>query len=321
MKSVADIEVDIATLRRRIARREQRGTAGVKAQAADRASLERAVSRLSKARERAIQRAKADAKAARAAQISAGFEKRLAASAEDARRVDAKWKRERAQEPKRLKKLKKRLAERTYKDHGGAAPAQEKPDWMRKPIPLPPPVEQPKDFDLAADAPLLLPDRPDLLPGTFSLLDPSRVQVGLGLVEREPLPAEWTAEHVGYRLIEAHEILRRMPMKLRPAAYGSPWPEYRYEAGDLVHQASTGTIEMGRGTLRRSATADELARCNQAIAWPLQYLGGSNAWALGALNEWASEPGDEHGRDLPTAIRTMLEFIAVALNAANERVR
>lgn len=49
MKSVADIEANIAALRQRIARREQRGSAGVKAQAADRAALERAVSRLSTA--------------------------------------------------------------------------------------------------------------------------------------------------------------------------------------------------------------------------------------------------------------------------------
>lgn len=321
MKSVADIEADIATLRQRIARREQRGSTGVKAQAADRAALERAVSRLSKARERAIQRAKAAAKAARAEAFNAGMAKRLDVIAADAPAVSERWRRERAQEPKRLKKLKKRIAARVYKDHGGAQPPQKPPAWMQKPIALPPPVTQPQGVDVIADAPLTLPDRPELLPGTFTLVDPARLSGGLDVLDREPPPPTWTAEHVGYRLIEAHEILRRMPMKLRPAAYGSPWPEYRYEAGDLVHQASTGTIEMGRGTLRRSASSDEVARCNEAIAWPLLYLSGLNAWALGSLNAWADDPGEEHGRDLPNAIRPMLELIAGALNAAGERVR
>ncbi len=321
MKSVADIEAGIAKLKQRIAMREERGRSGVKAQAVDRAALERAVRRLSEARDHAAKRARNEAKAARRDAYLASVNKRLDALAAAAPDITERWKRERAQEPKRLKKLKKKLAARTYKDHGGAAPAQEKPGWMLKPITLPPPVEQPKDLDLADDAPLMLLDRPDLLPGTFSLIDPSRMQAGLGLVEREPLPAEWTAEHVGYRLIEAHEILRRMPMNLRPAAYGSPWPEYRYEAGDLVHQASTGTIEMGRGALRRSASSDEVARCNEAIAWPLLYLSGSNALALGSLNAWADDPGEDHGRDIPPAIRPMLDAIAAALTAAGELVR
>jgi len=247
--------------------------------------------------------------------------KRLDALAAAAPDITERWKRERAQEPKRLKKLKKRIAARVYKDHGGAQPPQEPPAWMQKPIALPPPVAQPQGVDVIADAPLTLPDRPELLPGTFTLVDPARLSGGLDVLDREPPPPTWTAEHVGYRLIEAHEILRRMPMKLRPAGFGSPWPEYRYEAGDLVHQAGTGTIDMARGTLRRSATADEVARCNEAIVWPLLFLKGSNSWALGALNDWARDPGEDHGRDIPPAIRPMLDAIAAALTAAGELVR
>ncbi|WEF52544.1 hypothetical protein AFIC_001035 [[Pseudomonas] carboxydohydrogena] len=136
------------------------------------------------------------------------------------------------------------------------------------------------------------------------------------MLDPDPLPPTWTAEHVGKRLIEAHAVLNRVPMKLAPAGYGAMWPAYRHEAGELAHQAGAGTLAIGRNVIVRTASADEVARMNEALQWPMQFL-GATPHAAEYVNWWAShsEPQEE---DRPTSY---LQIIADALNAAKKVVR
>jgi hypothetical protein len=120
-------------------------------------------------------------------------------------------------------------------------------------------------------------------------------------------------------LIEAHEILQRLPMSIWPKGYGAMWPAYTHDAGELAIQAGAGTLELGRNAVIRTASADEVARMNEALEWVIQFLSDCNPWSLAALNGWASSSdADPDAADVP---RDLLEFIAEALNAAKEVVR
>lgn len=120
-----------------------------------------------------------------------------------------------------------------------------------------------------------------------------RVQVAAGSKKRV-LPEMWTPVHVLDRLEEAFEILARLPMATRPKGYQSLMPTYAYEHGDLVAQIETGELErltkMRNQYRVRGATAAEVARMEQALAWASAYLAGApevaRAVQLGAL--WAA---------------------------------
>jgi hypothetical protein len=222
--------------------------------------------------------------------------------------IKKKWDEERRDEEKRIKKLKKKLEQRTRKD------LTARPDWMKRPVALPPPIEQPDLTYDGADAP---PPREGLIPGTYKVVDPDRLR--FNLLDDDPLPPHWTARHVGKRLIEAHDVLRRLPMNVWPQGYSALWPEYVTEAGEAAVQAGAGTLAVGRNIIFKSASADEVDRMNEALTWPIQFLGGANFWALHTLNSWASSrdttPDDE------CAPSDLLDFIAAALNAAREPVK
>jgi hypothetical protein len=280
------------------------------------AKAEGALSRALKRRPAAILKAEfAEGQERKAAAIRATIRARnvalmrtLDALKEAAPAIDQRWKVERKDEEKRLKKLKKQLEKRTRRD------ITARPDWMKKPLALPPPIEQPNFSEVEAEIP---PPREGLIPGTYRVIDPARFS--LGLLNPDPLPTRWNARHVGVRLIEAHDVLRRMPASIWPKGYGAMWPAYSHSAGELAIQAGAGTLQMGRNLIVRTASADEVARMNEALDWIMQFLSGCNYWSLAALNGWASSseatPDD---KDAPT---DLLEFIAAALNAAKEVVR
>lgn len=271
--------------------------------------------------------AKAEAKAAAAAEKAARKAAREAAQAAAQKRRDAinaaigarldrlnaeqpditaRWNAERAEEEKRLKKLKAKIEKRTRKD-------MTKHAMFQMPVPLPEIPQQPDLSEPEADAP---PPREGLIPGTYRVVDPDRLG---GLLDPEPLPPVWTPRHVGSRLIEAMDVLQRAPDRVGPKGYGAMWPAYRHESGELAHQAGAGTLSIGRNVIRRVVGADEAARANEALLWPMQFLNHVNAWALLALNYWASDPeATPEDEDAP---RDMLKFIADCLNAAKEPVR
>jgi hypothetical protein len=275
-------------------------------------SLARALKRLPQATAKAAfaegQERKAAAVRATIRARNVGLMRRLDALREEAPAIQSKWAADRRGEEKRLNKLKKQLEKRTRRD------ITSRPDWMKKPLALPPPIEQPDFSVVDAEIP---PPREGLIPGTYRVIDPARFS--LGLLNPDPLPTRWTSRHVGTRLIEAHDVLRRMPASIWPKGYGAMWPAYAYDAGELAVQAGAGTLQMGRNLIVRTASADEVARMNEALDWIMQFLSGCNYWSLAALNGWASSieatPDD---KDAPT---DLLEFIAKALNAANEVVR
>lgn len=275
-------------------------------------SLARALSRLSIASEKAqdaeTQEREVSRRRAAIRARNVGLMRRLDALREAAPAINKQWQAERAEEDKRLKKLKKKIEARTRKD------INRRPDWMRKPVALPPPIEQP---NLSVDEAYIPPPREGLIPGEYKLIDPARLRINL--LDDEPLPRAWNARHVGKRLIEAHDVLRRLPMNVRPQGYSALWPEYAHDFGELVVQAAADTLTLGRNAIMKTASSDEVARMNEALQWIWQYLAGCNAWALGAMNYWASKrdatPDDD---DAPT---DLLQFVADALNAAKEVVR
>jgi hypothetical protein len=286
--------------------------------------LARALGQLGRARARLAKAAvKADhasarerttmARIARIRAANDGLLARIDARAGD--RITERWNKERREEAKREKVRRKQLARRTRKDF------TDRPDWVQRPVKLPPPVEQP---DVVSE-PSLYPKetgpmlgRPDLLPGTYTVIDPARG--GGGLVDRPRLPKVWTATYVGVRLIEAHQVLTRMPGTIWPKSYGAAWPEYKVEAGELAIQAGAGTLHMGRG-VRVAPSAEAVARMNDAIAWPMRFL-ADRPGAAADVNRWAADAAfDEMDFDTRSAPWVELQIIADALNARKEAVR
>lgn len=236
-------------------------------------ALARALKRLPEAITKAEDAATRDRlRASRCAAIGVrniGLMRRLDALRAAAPSLQQRWDAERRSEEGRLRKIKKRLEARTRKD------VTARPDWMRKPLALPPPVRQPDLSlpDVVVDAP---PPREGLVPGTYRLVDPERLRINL--LDEELLPSSWTARHVGKRLIEAHDVLRRLPSSVWPKGYGVTWPAYAHDAGELAIQAGAYTLEIGRNVILKTASADEVARMNEAMDWIWQYLAGCNAW-------------------------------------------
>lgn len=273
--------------------------------------LDRARKRLpllqQRAEEIATKERKLDVKRKRLRAATAAISRRIDANREALAGQAERWDRERQQEDRNMKRLRKRLVARTTKDQ-----QPQKPDRrQRLQVSLPAPVQH----KLIDDPAPVEPPRDGLIDGTYEVIDQVRAEARRLLLNPDPLPRRWTADHVGKRLIEAHDVLRRIPMNIWPQGYSALWPEYTHDAGELAIQAGAGTLALGRNVIIRGATADELARMNEALQWPIQFLSINNAWALSTLNTWASDPRDEE------APRNLLQTIADFLNAANEVVR
>lgn len=281
-----------------------------KAEGALARALRRLPAAIEKAEDAQTQEREVTAQRAAIRARNVGLMRRLDALRDAAPSIQKKWDAERRAEEKRLKKLKKAIEARTHKDRSPL------PEFMAKaaPAPLPPPIEQP---DLTAEDDVAPPPREGLIPGTYRFVDPDRL--GLNLLDADPLPASWTPRHVGKRLIEAHDVLRRLPMNVWPQGYSALWPEYMHEAGELAIQAGAQTLAMGRNSVQKIASADEVARMNEALEWIVRFVTRWNAWAASYLNEWASDRDAKPDDD--GAPHDLLKFIADALNAKNEVVR
>lgn len=276
--------------------------------------LARAVGQLDRARRRF---AGAATKAERATAVERETERRLARIAQanigyfariDARAGDGladRWQQEREAEAKREAALRKRHARAARK-----AEAREKPSWLAKPRRLPDPIKQPELADeMADDVP---PPRPGLLPGTYAVLPATRVS---RLVDRPRLPAAWTAAHVGVRLIEAHKVLERSPASIWPKGFGAAWPLYKVEASEEL--VAPGEARRPRG----APSAEAVARMNEAILWPMQFL-ANRPGAAADVNFWAQDAAWEQMEfDARSAPWDLLQVIADCLNAAKEPVR
>jgi hypothetical protein len=157
--------------------------------------------------------------------------------------------------------------------------------------------------------PPLEPPREGLIPGTWKVMDPTRLG---GIVDRPRLHSRWTPRHVGMRLIEAHRTLTRLPGG-GASIQSAPWPMYELEVAPPPAQNA-----------RLLATADEIARMEQAITWPMQFLSAEPAKARD-VNLWASQLTVEEFEKVEDGDNKVpweaLQMIAECLDAARERVQ
>lgn len=141
----------------------------------------------------------------------------------------------------------------------------------------------------------------------------------------EGVPTEWTAEHVGNRLIEAARVIDRMP-EGRGSTKSGMWPSYQTmtegERRQLVNEHMVaGTISQYYATLNRvriPPSSHEITRMEEAIGWPAQYL-RDDPDLPAIVTFWASQasPDDE----APVPIRVGLRLIARGLRRDRVKVR
>ncbi len=94
---------------------------------------------------------------------------------------------------------------------------------------------------------------------------------------------------------EAFRTLARLPVTTRPRGYVNSMPFYVYDRGDLNAQIETHELERMahlRNRVRIPPSPAEIARMEEALHWPTEYLGGAEfhhiarAVNLGSL--WAA---------------------------------
>jgi hypothetical protein len=123
------------------------------------------------------------------------------------------------------------------------------------------------------------------LPGFLGMV--SDLQERVDAIGEGDVPNEWTPEHVGVRLIEAFEILRRSGGRVGPRQHANGWPAMVHEFADLVDAQARMLAEKEKAHARAvRPTADEVSRMNEALRWPMAYLRG-RPLAADALMIWA----------------------------------
>lgn len=280
------------------------------------ASLATAEHRIANAKGPAARARIRAAKAERHAKDVAAINRRLDRIAAGAPKTMQRWARDRKDEPKRIEKRKRTLEKKLHKD------LRQTPDTFgvrgnrRRRNPTLPIVAEtfpsgpiiPYQPPVTADAPA----RAGLMPGDYRLMPASES------ADQARAPQRWTADYVGRRMIDAHAVLRRLPMTTRPKEFGSVMPAYVHEGVELAYQAGAGTLHMGRNRVIGGTSADDVARMNEALAWPMQFL-KHDADAARKVNEWAFwEPMDrEEAGGRPDYA---LEIITKGLNAKKVRV-
>lgn len=166
----------------------------------------------------------------------------------------------------------------------------------------------------------ILPPRDGLIPGTWKYVDPSRLG---GIVDKPRLPALWTPRHVGMRMIEAHRVLARVPMRILPKQFGTAWPTMPEEDTALIERDSAGFVEE-RNRVQIGASAGDIARMSEALQWPMQFLSSWPATAAD-VNRWASQLTEEEFEKIDDGSADVpwdgLRLIAAALVAARVVVR
>ena len=113
------------------------------------------------------------------------------------------------------------------------------------------------------------------------------------------VPERWSFIHVMDRLEEAFRILRRLPISTRPRGYVTSMPFHVYDRADLNAQLETYELERLarlRNRVRIPPSPAEIARMEEALRWPAQFLSGAEyhhvarAVNLGCL--WAAADTD-----------------------------
>lgn len=124
------------------------------------------------------------------------------------------------------------------------------------------------------------------IPGFLGLADDLRRRIDALGEPETGIPASWTPEHVGARLIEAYEVLSRSGGRILPARYGNGWPAMVHEFADMVDAQARMLAEKDKAQARAARpTSDELSRMEEALRWPMDHLDG-RPLAADALMFW-----------------------------------
>lgn len=228
-----------------------------------------------KAEEQAVQDARRklieEAKAARVKQAVdtalRDADRAIARIAARAPTTSRRWDKERQQEQKRVKALRRALRKRH-------AIAREEPAIVR----------QERDWLAANERPAVeIHDDPEpAIPGMVGMVSEVRRHA-------EPIfeqaPAHWTGKWVMKRIGEAYVALARLPGNDRPAGFGRAWPSYLTEFSDEVGRKS---MRSARGTtVLKVATIEDIERMDAVFSWPAAFLTDVPE-ASRALFKWSS---------------------------------
>ena len=119
------------------------------------------------------------------------------------------------------------------------------------------------------------------------------------LIRARRLPERWSFIHVMERLEEAFRTLARLPMPTRPRGYINSMPFYLYDRADLNSQLETHELErmaQRRNGVRIPPSPGEIARMEEALRWPTEYLSGAEydrvARAVNLAALWAAIDAD-----------------------------
>lgn len=108
------------------------------------------------------------------------------------------------------------------------------------------------------------------------------------------IPDQWDYEHVGRRLVDALRTLRNLPDSGRPAGYGSPWPSYTHEWGDLLAQQQAEIEDKKRGEaqanwVRVQPSAKEISRMEILLYGAIPHAATRSEIAAKAALVWATK--------------------------------
>jgi hypothetical protein len=96
----------------------------------------------------------------------------------------------------------------------------------------------------------------------------------MAAVDSDPndLPASWTGDHVGHRLLAAFKVLDKLPRVKGPRQPGGHWPRHMVEWADQLAQSELPQAERDARALARNELAfrpspTEIARMETALDW------------------------------------------------------
>ena len=90
------------------------------------------------------------------------------------------------------------------------------------------------------------------------------------MLATEP-PTEWTPEHVARRMVEGCRTLLATGSRVGPRGHANGWPAMLQEFADLVDEDATKHAREAFARTWRRPSAEEIARSDEALSWPLRY--------------------------------------------------
>lgn len=108
--------------------------------------------------------------------------------------------------------------------------------------------------------------------GTPGLVDPVKAARMIEEIRVDQAEEFWTPDIVRGRLDEAIKLVHRTTGRFGPRQYGTAMPATLTDWADWLAQIETGELGKGNNRSRVPATAAQVSRAEEAIAWPMTYL-------------------------------------------------